>query len=151
MSAWSVSQRTRLAYEEALLTQEVSDFYFCDRELGGLTTVRGNYTSSSNNTYQVCIWIKIQYPIEMPGLYVTYPQPLIGYGGRSIHSYGTSHSMHIWESDWNNYVKICHTKSEYWSPSMTLLNVLMKGFLWLEAYEAHKRTGNYIDYYSLSF
>ena len=59
--------------------------------------------------------------------------------------------MHTWTSDWAEYVKICHCKEEFWSPSVTLSRVIMKGFLWIEAYEAHCHTGNCIDHYSLGY
>jgi hypothetical protein len=151
MAVWTENQRVRLVYEEGLLAEEFPHFSFQDRAQAGLTTVRGVHTSSANSNYSVCVWLKSGFPYEMPGLYITSPSPLYGYGGKTIQSHQTSHAMHVWAPDWNNYVKICHCKSEYWSASNTIVSVLMKGFLWLEAFEAHLRTGRSIDAYSLTF
>src|SRR5579859_245952 len=123
MTDWSESQRVRLAYEERLLGKEFSHFSLYDRAKGGLTTVRGEHITSANRAYGLCIWISIGYPHQMPNLYVTSPSPLLDSGGKPITGYKTSHLMHVWESDWNNYVKICHCKDAFWSASMTLVNV----------------------------
>lgn len=158
MAFWTEDQRIRLAYEESLLRKEMPHFWFRDHAKGGLTTVWGEYTTTiANRTYMMCIWIKEGFPYKMPGLYVTSPCPLVGYGGKTINSWIPSGSnlgssaMHIWPPDWNNYVKICHNKDEYWDASDSLLGILMKGFLWLEAFEIHCRTGQTINDYSLSY
>lgn len=151
MAVWTEDQRMRLVLEESLLAEEFPHFSFQDRTQAGLTTVRGTHTSSAGNSYNVCVWLKSGYPHIMPDLYITSPCPLYGYGSKTIQSFGTSHLMHVWEPDWNNYVKICHCKSDYWTASSNIVSVLMKGFLWLEAFEAHRRTGSNIDEYSLTF
>lgn len=151
MSTWPESTRYRLAYEEKLLKQEVPHFYFLDRAQAGHTTVRGTYISSSEKTYTLCVRLRIGYPHALPGLYILYPEILYDYYGNTIQSYQTSHSMHVWTPDWNNYVKICHWKQEFWSAENTILTILLKGFLWIEAYELHLRTGKNIDAYSRDF
>jgi hypothetical protein len=151
MAVWPEEQRIRLAWEESVLRDEFPHFSFQDRTQAGLTTVRGLHQTSASNTYGVCLWLKNGYPHTMPSLYITSPCPLYGYGYKSIQSYGTSHYMHVWEPDWNNYVKICHCKSEYWTASNNIAGVLMKAFLWLEAFEVHRRTGSNIDSYSLTY
>lgn len=151
MSLWTEDQRVRLAFEEQLLVKELPDFKWEDRTTRGATKIKGDYRSSANNLYKICICVSSNYPNTMPSMYIVSPNPLRGYGRKKISSYGTSHAMHIWKSDWNDYVKICHWKDEYWSASNTILGVLMKGFLWIEALEVHRRTGKDIDEYSLSF
>lgn len=151
MPIWEAAQRERLALEEGIITKELPGFGFRDRDKGGLTTVWGDHTTSADQKYTLCVWIKIGFPFEMPALYIATPKPLYGYGRKTIQSYGTSHAMHVWEPDWADFVRICHCKEEYWSASYTLLSVMMKGFLWLEAYEAHCKTGKSIDDYSLTY
>ncbi|MDM8542786.1 hypothetical protein QUF90_17055 [Desulfococcaceae bacterium HSG9] len=151
MAIWEPWQRERLVFEENIIKKELPDFWFRDHAKGGLTTIWGYYTTSANQEYRLCVWIKSGFPYKIPGLYITFPKPLYGYNGRTIQSYGTSHRMHVWEPDWNNSVKICHWQSEHWSASYTLLSIIMKGFLWLEAYEVHCKTGKHIDAYSLTF
>lgn len=152
MSNWSADQKVRLAIEKQTLDEEgLSHFTFYDSADSSLTSVRGLHTSAAGSVYGLCLRLGMGFPHQMPSLYITSPSPLYGYGMKTIQSYGTSHAMHVWEPDWNSYVKICHCKSEYWSASNTIVSVLMKGFLWLEAFEAHKRTGKTIDSYSLTF
>lgn len=151
MSPWTESQATRLAFEYSLLLEKLPGFEVYEINSPGKANVSGNYLSSANNEYTLCAVIKKNFPFEMPSLYVTRPLILIGYGGVTIQSYGTSHTMHVWSSDWNNYVKICHWRDEFWSAEYTILSVLMKGILWVEAFEAHRKTGKSIDEFSRSF
>src|SRR5436305_9677612 len=132
MANWTAEQAVRLAYEERLVAQEIPHFVFYDHALGGSTTVRGEHTTTFNQIYSLCVWIKLGYPFDMPALYVVSPKPLYGYQSKTIQSYGNSHDMHVWTPDWNDYVKICHTKGDFWTASDTIVSVLMKGFLWLE-------------------
>lgn len=47
------------------------------------------------------------------------------------HTYGTRYGC----------TQICHFKPGLWKDNNTLYQVIMKGLIWLEAYEAHLRTG----------
>jgi hypothetical protein len=58
----------------------------------------------------------------------------------------TSGSMHTLGGV-KGCVQICHYSSSNWSPNVTLYKVILKGRLWLEAYEIYLRTGNDIDTY----
>lgn len=149
MATWTAEQQHRLAFEEHLLTREFPHFSFYDRPNAGQTSVRGEHTTSAHNTYRLYVWIKEAFPYEIPALYVTKPCPLYGYRGKTIQSWGTSSKMHVWAPDWDNYVKICHRRVENWTASDTIIGVLMKGLLWLEAFEAHCVTGQNIDVWSL--
>jgi hypothetical protein len=42
-------------------------------------------------------------------------------------------------------VQICHWRDNRWHAGITLDKVLLKGLLWLEAYEQHLTTGQPID------
>lgn len=152
MGSWSQEQATRLAYEESLLLEHgFTHFNFHDRTVRGKTTVQGWHTTAAGNTYKLCIRPTKNFPNEIPYLYVTSPRPLYGYRGKSIQSYGAAHSMHVNQPNWNNYVNICHWKDSHWSAAYTLVSVLMKGMLWLEAFEVHRQTGKKIDDLSLTF
>jgi hypothetical protein len=72
------------------------------------------------------------------------PHPLTGFGGVNLNSSAPSGSMHIL-SPRDGCVKICHYKD--WLPNLTLYLVVLKGRLWLEALEGHKRTGRPLDYF----
>jgi hypothetical protein len=152
MTRWSADQRYRIAFEENLLNEQGFDhFAFEAPTEAAITTVRGTHRSTSGKAYHLAVWLGQHYPSRMPGLYVLAPEPLIGYGGKRMVDYGLSHAMHTWATEWGSYVKICHCKAEFWSAAVVLVEVLLKGTLWLEAYEAHCRTGLPIDAYSLTY
>ena len=60
-------------------------------------------------------------------------------GRKSINSLGTTHSYHTWSNGPRGIVTICHTSG--WDPSISCVQVLLKGIIWLEAYSMHLRTG----------
>ncbi len=151
MAAWSYQQQVRLGYEAQVLSQELPHFRFYNPTTAGETTVAGNHTTAANRTYSISVWVRAGFPSQMPLAYITSPCPLYGYGGKTIQSYGTNHSMHVFTPDWNNYVKPCLFKEEFWKADDTLFKVLLKAFLWLEAFEVHCRTGQPIDAFSLSY
>jgi len=70
------------------------------------------------------------------------PYPLKGFLGKDMKEHGTSPSMHTLNPR-DGYLEICHYRN--WLPNLTLYKVVLKGRLWLEALEAHKRTGQPID------
>ena len=41
----------------------------------------------------------------------------------------------------DNFLQICHYRESCWTDRSTLYEVVMKGRIWLEAYEAHLKTG----------
>jgi hypothetical protein len=41
----------------------------------------------------------------------------------------------------DGFLKICHCRPSSWTSSSTLYDVVMKGRLWLEAYEGYLMTG----------
>lgn len=147
MSIWSGEQRARLALEEQLLSK-LPGFSFTNREDSSQTAVNGQYTSSTEKSYWLWVWLGPGYPHQAPDLYVQWPRSLKDFWGKPLEKHGTSHSMHLWKSKWPELTNICHWKSEFWSASQTIVSVLAKGILWVEAYEAHLRTGNTIDFYS---
>lgn len=149
---WTYDQRARLALEERLLRENgMEHFAFLDPAVPGSTRIEGLHQTTAENLYRLTLRLSRSQPDVLPDLYVSYPTPLLGYGGKLMTDHGTSHDMHTWSSDWGGYTKICHWKQEYWSASNTLVAVLMKGMLWLESFELHRRTGRPIHEYSLNF
>ena len=153
---WTEEQKVRLVTEKRILKKELPHFWWEDQTNPNETKVKGEYISTEGNSYTICLCIGAGYPYEMPRMYIISPNPVIGYGGKKVHVgrkgfLWNSHAMHVNPPDWKDYVNICHWKPEYWSPQNTLLAVLMKGFLWVEALEVHRKTGKDICEYSLNF
>jgi hypothetical protein len=137
---------SRLDKEDALIKKYFTGFRIQspgDAVYGGAI---GRIQSSRNILYT--LWIPLGgFPNEAPSMYIVDPKILKDYYGKLLSSYGVSSSMHLRSPDSNNNVQICHYNNQYWSPNVTLYKIIMKGKLWVEAYENHLITGNDIDFY----
>jgi len=138
---WSRAQQYRLAVEQQILAHELAQFTF--HNLTGDTYVSGwQGTAGGDRDYLLKLVLGPGYPDRMPSLYVVSPITLRTYRNRStINAMGLSHRFHVLGTGLGGCVEICHTKPELWDAAMTCTAVLMKGIVWLEAYEAHRRTG----------
>ena len=111
------------------------DFYY----------IYGEYKSSSGRTYTIWCRVPDYYPNTCPSIYVHKPNPLLGYNGVSISTYGISHSMHTLQSSNSGEVQICHWRQSSWHSGITLNKVMVKVMLWFEAFEQHLLTGRPIN------
>ena len=95
------------------------------------------------------LWIRIgkAYPNKPPKMYVIRPKPFWDCRGRKLSSVGSSYEMHLLDPDEHGHPQICHYRDSRWTPNVTLYEVLVKGRLWLEAYERHRETGKDMDHY----
>lgn len=142
--SWDTIQQWRLAAEKNVLEQEFPGFSFHDPT--GSTYVSGQWRSNTGQYYGLRVQLPPGFPDECPSTYITSPSPLYGYRRRrTIASYGTSHSMHTWESDHAGWVKLCTYHSSDWSADHTIVKVIRKGMLWILAYECHLDEGKNIS------
>jgi ubiquitin-protein ligase len=134
---WSFAQASRLAFERKLIARDMSHFSFYNPR--GNTYISGWARTNPGRSYQVEITIPSDYPDEEPDLFVTSPRCLPMHAGiGTINALGTSAQYHTYDNN-RGCVQICHTR--YWDASMNCLVILIKAHFWLEAYEAHLRTG----------
>ena len=141
---WSRAQQARLALERQILAKELPHYSFYDLSFGGTYIEGWENTVSRNRSYKLKLVLSSHYPDEMPRLYVVSPHTLPKHGiifRKNLNSEDVSHAFHTLSNGSDGCVQICHTKPELWNSSMTCVAVLMKGIYWLEAYEAHLRTG----------
>lgn len=83
-----------------------------------------------------------QFPESIPKVFVT--QMLKSKSGNDLN--GPSHEMHTLSSE-HGFTRICHYGNSSWRPDVALNKVYLKCRVWLEAYEAHLKTGdNLCDY-----
>ncbi|MFC1734757.1 hypothetical protein ACFL1X_01475 [Candidatus Hydrogenedentota bacterium] len=134
-------QRERLALEEKVLKQEFSDFNVHDRT--GDTYISGPVTSPSfRDTYWLILPIPEDYPDKMPEMYVERPAPLYTSDGTLMPE--ISHVFHTMSRK-SDCTQICHGSDEDWDASKTWISVLIRGHLWIHAFEQHLRTGETIE------
>ena len=141
---WSASQQKRLAFEKDLLER-----YFPGRVTWinptGDTRVEIRVACTNNTQYTLRIYIPGDYPGSCPKMVVSYP-PYCLRKSRGIEMDSPSNDDHTWQSK-DGCTQICHYKPAEWTDDNTLYQVTMKGLIWLEAYEAHLRTGNSLSNY----
>jgi len=75
---------------------------------------------------------------------VASPTPLRDARGNAMDE--ASVSMHVLGTR-DGATKICHFRPSRWVPQNTLYLVALKGRIWLEAYDAHTRTGKPLERY----
>lgn len=141
-----MSLAERLSLENLILIRdEMSQFLIRYYQPGNFYYIFGDYNSNSGKNYTIWCRIPDYYPETFPQVYVHYPNPLVGFGGVSVNSYGTSHRMHTLHNGSNGEVQICHWRQSRWHSGITLNKVMIKVMLWFEAFEQHLSTGRPID------
>jgi hypothetical protein len=130
-----------------LLARELPQFRFynpaADTYVGGWARTWRGY-----NNYELGVYLGYMYPDEVPKMYVYSPRLLPKRGGcGTINSEGISHCFHTSGNGPGGCVQICHFRPESWDPSKTVVAVLVKGLIWLDAYEEYLATGKLISQY----
>lgn len=143
---WTYEQQNRLQLEKKYIKQFFPSFEWFNPTLPGSAYIEGWMKSNAGNQYKLRLIIPYDVPNSVPVLLVMYPKPLYNYYSQNMANLGFSALMHVL-TPVDGYVQICHYKSSLWTPSITFYKVLIKGRLWIEAYEGHKKTGNFIDKY----
>ncbi|XP_028404882.1 uncharacterized protein LOC114527436 [Dendronephthya gigantea] len=135
---WTPAQRTRLVTEKRILEQ-----FFPGRvqwiDPQGDTKVEVSLNTNNGNKYRLRIYLKAadssssDFPNSVPDMVVcSSPKPMPKWGAD-----GKKHTLGYRD----NFVKICHYRTSRWTDRSTLYEVVMKGRVWLEAYEGHLMTG----------
>ena len=85
------------------------------------------------------------FPDRCPKAYLCSPTSIRDYDGNRLVEAGVSHRMHTLSPSEDGLVQLCLYREERWTASCSLLKIVIKAGLWIEAYEAHMRTGRPID------
>jgi hypothetical protein len=140
--SWNQLQRQRLGLEKEILHTYFPQFSWINPIDSNNTRIEGEVKTNVGNVYKLRVYIPSDFPNSLPDMVVISPYPLKGYQGQDMKRHETSSSMHTLTPR-DGYLKICHYRD--WLPNITLYKVVLKGRIWLEALEAHKRTGQPID------
>jgi hypothetical protein len=132
----------RLKIEETILERNFPRrFAFLDREIPERFRLEIGLKTSSGNTYRLEIPLSVDYPNQVPPVYLTYPVPLRDFNGHSLALLSPSHPMHLLKPRSDQAIQVCHYKAENWHPNVTLYKVVLKCYIWLEAFQQHLQTG----------
>lgn len=139
---WTREQQIRLALEKKLLELKMPQFTFHSPDVN--TYISGCQRAGMlGNSYQLVLALPPSFPHAKPALYIVSPLTLLQHGRKkTVNSVGCSHKCHTLENGPGGCVQICHASE--WSSSITCVAVFLKGIIWLDAYEAHLRTGKSI-------
>ena len=134
----------RLDTEAALLSRFFPSMRWYNDQ--GQVFVEGPVHTNAGNEYDLRVVLPGDYPCSLPMLLVTYPAPLLDCEGYHLGERGPSGTMHVLGAP-DGFLSVCHYDPAAWHPNHTLYRVLVKGRVWLEAYETHLATGDNIDVY----
>ena len=140
----TATQQKRLGFEKNLLEQ-----YFRNRvtwtDPTGNTKVEVRVTCTNDKQYTLRVYLPSDYPNSCPRMIVSYPSSCLRRrDGSSLSS--TNGADHVLGS-MDGCTQICHFDTSLWKADNTIYQIIMKGLIWLEAYEAHLRTGNSLSRY----
>ena len=141
---WSATQQRRLGFEKDLLEK-----YFRNRVAWinptGDTRVEVRVTCTNDKQYTLRVYLPADYPNSCPQMVVSSPSSFLRMKNGSLLN-GMSGANHTLGSK-DGCTQICHFNSSLWRDDNTLYQIIMKGLIWLEAYEAHLRTGESLSRY----
>ncbi len=143
-ATWTEWQVRRLANEKAALERTFPDFSF-HKPKSTSAYVEGTWRSETGRSYRIRVQLHQAYPDVVPPVYIIDPYPLVGFGGRTMDSYGTSHLMHTFDSDVPGVTKLCVVRPEVWDADWTLTRIVRMSLLWILAYEFHCDDGAPVD------
>ena len=143
---WSPAQIQILAKERELLEE-----YFRDKvrwinpsdQENAKVEVR--IACSNDKQYSLKVYLPPDFPNSCPSLIVSSPNHCLRKRNGSFlnSSSGEDHTL----ASIDGCTRICHCKPGSWRSDSTLHQVIVKGLVWLEAYEVHLRTGYPIHTY----
>jgi len=116
--------------------------FIIDAPSGEFRSMDCSLTSQSGRHYFLHLHL-VGFPTQLPQVYVKYPNPLNNRSGMPLRS--PSRSMHVLSPDHEGCTQICHYGPSQWHGNISLVKVVLRAKVWLDAYECHLRTGQDID------
>ena len=143
MMPWSLGQRKRLALENTIL-----ESYFHRDKVKWINPtdeaqVEVKVTCSNDKKYILRVYLPPDFPNSCPSMVIISPCGLLKKRNGSLLNCmsGGDHTL----SSKDGYTQICHFRPNLWRDENTIFQVIMKGLVWLEAYEVHLKTGETLD------
>ena len=141
---WTPAQQQRLRQELVILSRFFPSMTWFNPTVPGATYLEGPLSTNSGGWYQLRVYVPEQFPAICPEMIVARPAPLHSRRGAALtNPSGAMHTLGTRDGG----TKICHYHPSRWVPENTLYKVLLKGRIWLEAYEGHLSSGRDIEYY----
>ncbi|GHJ47575.1 hypothetical protein Cs7R123_49170 [Catellatospora sp. TT07R-123] len=142
--AWTAAQAQRLSWEINIVGNYFPTMRWYNAPDPARAYVEGVLRTNSGRDYSLRVYVPPTFPSTCPDMVVASPAPLRDRKGRKMDE--ASASMHTLGTR-DGCTKICHYRPNLWVPQNTVYLVLLKGRIWLEAYESHLRSGRDLDAY----
>lgn len=143
--SWSSQQRDRLGLEKDVLDTKLGNVTWFNPTSAGNTRVEWRVNTNNGKSYTLRVYLASDFPNSCPVLVVSSPSSTLRKKDGSLLN-STCGRDHVYGAH-DGLTKICHFITDKWTSENTIYQVLMKGRIWLEAYEIHLRTGEYLDKY----
>ena len=110
----------------------------CKSCVGLIIKVEVAITCPNNINHTLRVYLPPDFPNSCPSMVVISPSGLLQRKNGSLMNSmsGADHTL----SSKDGYTQICHFLPSSWNGNNTLYQVIMKGRVWLEAYEVHLET-----------
>lgn len=142
---WSTEQRTRLGFEKDIIDSKLNNVTWINPTSAGNTRVEWRVNTNNGNNYTLRVYVPEEFPNECPVLVVSSPSSVLRKKDGSLLQFSSSED-HVYGIH-DDLTEICHFNKGIWSSENTIYQVLMKGRIWLEAYEIHRQTGENLEKY----
>ena len=143
--SWSSQQQARLGLEKDVLDTKLKNVTWINPTLAGNTRVEWRVNTNNGKSYTLRVYLACDFPNSYPILVVSSPSSPLPKNDRSLLD-STSGRDHVYDEH-DGLTQICHFVKGKWTSENTIYQVLMKGRIWLEAYEIHLRTGEDLEKY----
>lgn len=145
-TGWSDVQRNRLAIEKEILQRWFSDkVTWIKPTEPSDARVELDIESSYDKPYKLRVYLHEDFPNSCPHMAIVHPTNLPTRNKSQIPL--LDQHFHTLGLTKDGFTKLCHFSPDRWTAENTLYQVLMKGIMWIEAYEGHLATGNSMDTY----
>ncbi len=136
---WTANQCQKLGFEKDLLDKYFQNrVTWIDPTRRGHTKVEVQVTCSNDKQYTLRVYVPSDYPNSCPDVVVKTLSKLKARNGMNLEDYSVENYIGRTR---DGYMGIGHVRPDLLGNSNTLYKVVMKGLIWLEAYEAHLCTG----------
>lgn len=141
----SRKQSGRILFEKRVVPQYFRGARFYDSPAGTYLDFRTG-RNGRRQDYLLRAELPPDYPHQEPGLFIQSPRILPMFQAQGVLNYrDTSYCWHIHKNREDDRVKVCYTRG--WDASMNCVLVLLRGIIWIDAYENHLNTGETIADY----
>jgi len=127
--------------EHLILERKLVEMYCPDFKMYSRYGIHffSGWITTQINKYKLRLLLDKQHTYDAPRLFLVSPKVLYTVDGRSINSFGMSEAFHTEHNGPGGFIQISYAAD--WDASLICPSIIMRGVVWINAYEEHRRTG----------